>query len=53
MEQFTEVDLKNIAELIKVAPINGNQALTVAQLLLKIDALMKPKEEIINDNKEL
>ena len=34
---FTEQELKNIAVLIQSAQITGNQAMTVAVLLQKID----------------
>ena len=37
---LNQEELKNISALIKVAPINGGQALIVASLLAKIESLL-------------
>jgi len=47
MNQFTNEDLNNIKALILKAPITGNESVTVAILLQKIQTLMiSTKEEI-------
>jgi hypothetical protein len=44
--QFTQEDLKNMLALINLAPIKGQEAVTVAILQQKIAKLIElPKEE--------
>lgn len=47
MEQFNQEELKNIAILIQNSPIKGNESLTVANLLIKIQKLLTPEPEKI------
>lgn len=48
---FTKEELTNIAKLIEIAPIKGSESVVVAQLLIKIDSLLKetPKKEEVKE----
>lgn len=51
MDNFTSEDIRNIVVLISKAPITGNESITVALLLQKLNTILNtvaketPKEE--------
>lgn len=46
MNTLTEVDIKNLLALIASAPIKGNEAMTVALLQNKLQAMLTPIAEV-------
>jgi hypothetical protein len=43
---FTIEELKNLLALVNIAPIKGQEAVTVAMLQQKILGLLEPKTEV-------
>ncbi len=47
-KELTKEDLRNILNLIAIAPIKGNEAMVVAQLQQKLTALINKTEDVKN-----